>query len=97
MNTREQKQIFENMIQSENHQNFIFDLVKDMDSERSVNSTVRFLMSDEFIALQVRMAKKIRGKSPEDAARSLSLMIISFAVFLINDIDDEFDELGFQK
>lgn len=97
MNLAQQKQVFEDMILTNEHQEFIIDLVKSLKSEDSVNDTVKFLTSDRLVALQMKLAKLIRNKTPENAARSLSLLIITLALDVSSNDDDEFDELGFQK
>ena len=97
MNLAQQKQVFEDMILTNEHQEFIIDLVKSLKSADSVNDTVKFLTSDRPVALQMKLAKLIRNKTPENAARSLSLLIITLALDVSSNDDDEFDELGFQK
>jgi len=97
MNLAQQKQVFEDMILTNQHQEFIIDLVKSLKSEDSVNDTVKFLTSDRLVALQMKLAKLIRNKTPENAARSLSLLIITLALDVSSNDDDEFDDLGFQK
>ena len=97
MNLAQQKQVFEDMILTNEHQEFIIDLVKSLKSEDSVNDTVKFLTSDRLVALQMKLAKLIRNKTPENAARSLSLLIITLALDVSSNDDDEFDDLGFQK
>ena len=97
MNLAQQKQVFEDMILTNEHQEFIIDLVKSLKSEDSVNDTVKFLTSDRLVALQMKLAKLIRNKTPENAARSLSLLIITLALDVSSNYDDGFDDLGFQK
>lgn len=74
MNLAQQKQVFEDVILTSEHQEFIIDLVKSLKSEDSVNDTVKFLTSDKLVALQMKLAKLIRNKTPENAAVSLSLL-----------------------